>query len=107
MEKANVPGPGAYEAKSEITKRPSSKFGKGKRRRLHDTVKVPGPGAYKAKKNKFRPKSAYNRSFGLATRNKTIDDPYSNATPGPGSYNISGDIGRNNKKGLIKARSRP
>lgn len=43
----------------------------------------------------------------MAMRYKTIDDPYSNATPGPGSYNISGNIGRNDKKGLIKERSRP
>lgn len=55
VEKAKVPGPGAYEAKSEISKRPSSKFGKGKRKRLHSSVKVPGPGAYKAKKKGFRP----------------------------------------------------
>ena len=25
-----------------------------------------------------------------------------NVTPGPGHYNISGNIGKNNKKGLIK-----
>jgi len=51
-----------------------------------------------------RPQSGCDRQFGLASRNRSAK---SNLTPGPGKYNISGNIGKNNKKGLIKPRSRP
>jgi|ETNmetMinimDraft_30_1059905.scaffolds.fasta_scaffold31435_1 hypothetical protein len=98
--KLKVPGPGTYQHFSNILLRPSSKFGRAKRKTGTDEQKVPGPGRYKPLKSKMRPKSAYNRLFGLSKRQQLKHG--FNVTPGPGHYNISGDIGKNNKKGLIK-----
>jgi hypothetical protein len=95
-----VPGPGSYQYYSDINNRPSSKFGRSKRKAGFKKEKVPGPGRYKPKKSKMRPSSAFNRLFGLSKRHGM--DRGLNVTPGPGHYNITGDIGKNNKKGLIK-----
>ena len=43
-DKLKVPGPGRYNHKSNITKRPSSKFGRAKRNVGSDKFRVPGPG---------------------------------------------------------------